>query len=503
MAEARQAAPGAEQVPGGIPRGILLVVALGVFLAQLDGTVINVALPTLSRAFHTPDLSSVQPVITAYLVTSVALLPVLGKLADSYGRKRLFLAGFSIFAAASLIASFSTSLGMLIALRIVQAAGGALLSGTSLAIVAAASGSRRGESLGRLSLVYALSGLLGPPVGGGLIQVFGWQSVFWLNVPLGIIGIVAGARLLPPDRRGASANGRIDVRGAALFASATALVAAGAAAARTGSLAIGPVAAAWPILVVAGLLAYLLLLSWERGAARDGVDPLLDVALLRTPAYGLGLVLAFISNGVTIALFVLVPFWLTKGWGVGAAAQGLIFLPVALGLGGLAPFAGKRSDTIGARLLTTAGMSAGAVGALLLACQASDLIWPVTLFAMLLIGASSGLFAAPNNSAVLAAAPEGEGAVASSMLSAARTLGVIVGVSAAGSAFDTLRAGGSANSAARVLFLIAAALYAINALLCWAIRPAAAPLSADGAPAHPVVSGTRRGARPRPIRKVR
>ena len=503
MAEARQGAPGAEQVPRGIPRSTLLVVALGVFLAQLDGTVINVALPALSRAFHTPDLSSVQPVITAYLVTSVALLPILGKLADRYGRKRLFLLGFSIFAAASLVAAFSTSLGMLITVRIVQAAGGALLSGTGLAIVAAASGSRRGESLGRLSVVYALSGLLGPPVGGGLIQAFGWQAVFWLNVPLGILGIVAGTRLLPPDPRGAGTAGRIDVRGAALFAAATALVAAGAAAARTGSLAIGPVSVVWPLLVALGLLAYILLLAWERRAAGGGVDPLLDITLLRTPAYGLGLLLAFISNGVTIALFVLVPFWLTKGWGVGAAAQGLIFLPVALGLGGLAPFAGKRSDTIGARLLTTAGMSAGAIGALLLAWQATDLIWPATFLAMLLIGASSGLFAAPNNSAVLAAAPEGDGAVAGSMLSAARTLGVIVGISAAGSAFDTLRAGGSANSAARILFLIATALYVLNALLCWAIRPAVTPVSVGDAPNRPVVVGTTRSARPRPVRKTR
>lgn len=502
MAEAGQAASGAERVPGAVSRSLLLVVALGVFLAQLDGTVISVALPTLAKAFHTPNLSNVQPVITAYLVTSVALLPVLGKLADRYGRKRLFLAGFSLFAAASLLASFSTSLGMLIALRIVQAAGGALLSGTSLAIVAAASGNRRGESLGRLSVVYALSGLLGPPVGGGLIQTFGWQSVFWLNVPLGIIGIAAGARLLPPDRpgAGAGASGRIDARGAALFAAATAIVAAGASAARTGALAVGAIMVAWPLLVVLGLLLYLLLLAWDGGAAGRGIDPLLDVSLLRTPAYGLGLLLAFISNGVTIALFVLVPFWLTKGWGVGAAAQGLIFLPVALGLGGLAPFAGKRSDTIGARLLTTAGMLTGAIGALLLVWQATDLIWPVTFLAMLLVGASSGLFAAPNTSAVLAAAPEGESAVASGMLSAARTLGVIVGVSAAGSAFDTLRAAGSANSAARVLFLIAAMLYALNALLCWTVRPATRPATATGAAGPVVPVGPRRA---RPIRRSR
>lgn len=500
MAEAGQAASGAERVPGAVSRSLLLVVALGVFLAQLDGTVISVALPALAKAFHTPNLSNVQPVITAYLVTSVALLPVLGKLADRYGRKRLFLAGFSLFAAASLLASFSTSLGMLIALRIVQAAGGALLSGTSLAIVAAASGSRRGESLGRLSVVYALSGLLGPPVGGGLIQTFGWQSVFWLNVPLGIIGIAAGARLLPPDHPGAGVSGRIDAGGAALFAVATALVAAGASAARTGALTVGAVMVAWPLLVVLGLLLYLLLLAWDGGAAGRGIDPLLDVSLLRTPAYGLGLLLAFISNGVTIALFVLVPFWLTKGWGVGAAAQGLIFLPVALGLGGLAPFAGKRSDTIGARLLTTAGMLTGAIGALLLVWQATDLIWPVTFLAMLLVGASSGLFAAPNTSAVLAAAPEGESAVASGMLSAARTLGVIVGVSAAGSAFDTLRAAGSANSAARVLFLIAAMLYALNALLCWTVRPATRPATATGAAGPAVPGGPRRA---RPIRRSR
>lgn len=473
-----------------VARSVLWVVGLGTFLAQLDGTVMNVALPALSRAFHTASLGAVQPVITAYLVTTVSLLPVLGKLADRFGRKRLFLLGFAIFGLASLLAAFAPSLDMLVALRVAQAVGGALLSGTSLAILAAASGSRRGASFGRLSVVFALAGLLGPPIGGGLVQAFGWQSVLWLNVPLSLAGIALGGRLLPADRAG-SGTGTLDIAGTALFAVGTVSLTAAVATARDGGLRLGAPTLPWPLLALLGAVAFAALARWEIQAPKRGVDALLNMRLLRTPPYSVGLLLAFVSNGVTIALFVLVPFWLTRGWHVGAAAQGLVFLPVALGLGGLAPFAGRRSDTIGARLLTTVGMGAGIIAALALSWQTTGLNWPVLGLAMLALGASSGLFAAPNNNAVLAAAPEGELASAGSMLSAARTLGVILGVGVSGAIYDALQAGEGANAAARALFLGAAALFALNAALCWIVRtdsPIAASsgaADADRVTAHP------------------
>ena len=459
---------------GAIARPILLVVGLGTFLAQLDGTVMNVVLSTIGRAFQVADLSQVQAVITAYLVTSVALLPLLGALGDRYGRKRLFLAGFAVFGIASLLCAIAPSLSVLIALRVLQAVGGALLSGTGVALVAGNSGrGNRGESLGQLAIVFALSGLLGPPLGGGLAQAFGWRAVFWINVPLALTGLWFGARLLPPDDL-ARGRDRPDWTGAALFAASTALVIAGSSTVASGGLRIGATSIGWPLPVALGLCGYLALLRWESRSARTGVQPLLNLPLLATPAYGLGLILAFLSNGLTIGLFVLTPFWLTKAWHIGAAAQGLIFLPVALGLGGLAPVAGRQSDRIGARALTAGGMLCGMAAAAILATQTTALIWPVLLGAMLLLGASSGLFAAPNNNAVLALAPETALGVAGSMLSAARTLGVIVGVSAAGSAFDALRAAHGPNTAGRILFLAAALLYLINAVLCWGLRSARA-----------------------------
>ena len=450
------------QAERSLMRAVLFVAGLGVFLAQLDGTVMNVALPTLSRAFHTGSLSTVQPVITAYLVANVALLPLLGTLADRLGRKLLFLSGFVVFGAASLCCALAGSLGLLIALRIVQAIGGALLSGTSLALVAANAGQTRGQSFGRLAVVFALAGLLGPPIGGGLVQVFGWQSVFWINLPLSLVGLALGMRLLPADTpRGAMR--RLDLPGAALFAGGTALLVGGASAGQESRV-------SWLLLVVLGFLAYGALLAWEREAPERNTDTLLNLPLLRTPAYGLGLLVAFLGNGVTIALFVLVPFWLSKGWHSNPGAIGLIFLPVALGLGGVAPRAGKLSDRIGARRLTTGGMIVVAGAAALLVWQADNLIWPVLTLAMFGLGAGSGLFAAPNNNAVLGSASEQQLAVAGSMLSAARTLGVILGVSISGALFDALRATHGINAAARVLFLAAFTLYMLNAAICWITR---------------------------------
>ena len=145
-----------------IRKSAFAAIAVGVFLAQLDGTVMNVALPALSRAFHQTHLSAVQPVITVYLTAGVMLLPLLGRISDSLGRKRLFVAGFAIFGLASALCAMVDSLPLLVSLRFAQAIGGALLSGTGLALVAAYSGNTRGRSLGRLAIVFALSGLLGP-----------------------------------------------------------------------------------------------------------------------------------------------------------------------------------------------------------------------------------------------------------------------------------------------------------------------------------------------------
>ena len=451
-----------------IPRPVFLIIGLGVFLAQLDGTMMNVALPTLARAFHAANLSAVQLVITAYLTAGVAALPLLGSLADRLGRKRLFLTGFILFGMASLGCALAASLPLLVALRVFQAMGGALLTGTGLALIAGHGREGRGHSLGKLALVYALSGLLGPPIGGGLVQAFGWQAAFWVNIPLSVGGIALGVRLLPPDMPRPTA-GRLDLTGALLLAGAAGLLTASATAARQ-HLALGGIGLPWPFLAVLGLLAAGGLLRWEAAASEHGVAPLFDPTLLRLPAYGIGLLLALISNAVTIGLFVLIPFWLATGWHVQAGAIGLIFLPVALALGALAPAAGKWSDRVGAPLLTALGMAVGAGATLLLALSATTLIWPLVILAMLGIGAGSGLFVAPNNNAVLGSVPESTLAMAGSMLSAARTLGVILGVSAGGALFDAMRAGHGANGAARVLFLAAAALYALNAALCWTLR---------------------------------
>jgi len=458
-----------------IRKSAFAAIAVGVFLAQLDGTVMNVALPALSRAFHQTHLSAVQPVITVYLTAGVMLLPLLGRISDSLGRKRLFVAGFAIFGLASALCAMVDSLPLLVSLRFAQAIGGALLSGTGLALVAAYSGNTRGRSLGRLAIVFALSGLLGPPVGGGLVALFGWPSVFWLNVPVSLLGMAVAIRALPPDRR-AVAPPRPDLGGAALFAAATALLSFGVvqpAGASLPGLGLGR-----PIAIALSLLGYFALVVWERRVEVAGDEPLLSIGLLRSGAYGIGLLIAFFSNGVTIALFVLVPFWLAHGWQVGNGALGLVFLPVGLGLGALSPVAGTKSDVLGPRLLTTAGMVVGALCALMLAWQATWLVWPAVMLGMLCLGISSGLFSAPNTNAILSGVPESSLAVAGSMLSAARTLGVIVGVSMGGAGYDALRADQGPNVAARLVFVAAAACYVGIAVLCWAVRPAPANVRA-------------------------
>jgi len=166
---------------------ILANVSVGTFMATLDGSIANVGLPTISVALHVP-LHTVQWVITVYLLTICAILPIVGKLADLFGRGRLYNIGFLIFSGGSALCAVSGSIGVLIGARILQALGASLLMANSQAIVTTTfPANQRGRALGITGTMVSLGSLTGPALGGLLIGWFGWSSIFWINVPIGIL----------------------------------------------------------------------------------------------------------------------------------------------------------------------------------------------------------------------------------------------------------------------------------------------------------------------------
>ena len=194
---------------------IFTVTSTGTFMATLDGGVVNIALPSMAGEFNA-GIESIQSVVSVYLLAVTCFLPVFGKLSDMFSRKKMYLSGFLLFGIGSLLCSLAGSLPMMIVSRAVQGLGASAMMANTQAIIAKAFvGKDRGRALGGVGAVVALGSLTGPAVGGFLIQHWGWQSVFWVNIPVSLIGIWRGIQIIP--RFKPKTKIRMDISGAAFF----------------------------------------------------------------------------------------------------------------------------------------------------------------------------------------------------------------------------------------------------------------------------------------------
>ncbi|TAJ32944.1 MAG: DHA2 family efflux MFS transporter permease subunit, partial [Reyranella sp.] len=445
-------------------------VCIGACMGQIDASMTQVLLPRLEVEFGA-RLSSVSWVAVGYLLAMASFAPVFGRLADMFGRKLLYTAGFVLFIAGSALCGFAPDLPWLVFFRVLQAIGGALITANSVAIVVTAMGpAERGRGLGLQSAAQAIGLGAGPAIGGLILDTLGWQWAFWINVPLGIAGAILGWFILP--RTGRQPEGeRFDWRGALLIAPAlTAFVAV-----LNEVHALGPTS---PILIACLLIGIACAFLFVR-AERRAASPLLDLELLAKPAFLLGNAANFVSYACLFGVFFLIPFSLVRTYHETALAAGLrlSILPVMLGL--LAPVGGMLSDRLGPRLPTSAGMLICIAGLVLLYVfldgTASNL-WLVTL-ALGVIGVGQGLFVSPNTSAIMAAAPATETGQAGSVLNVVRMLGVSMGIAGASTllVFSLGRSSGSTLGLPADT-LVAAGRDVIVMLICLAAIAAAISL---------------------------
>ena len=399
-------------------------VCVGAFMGQLDASIAQLVLPTLETTFHA-RLSLVDWVALAYLLALGSTLPIFGRLADMIGRKLLYTGGFLLFVAGSALCGFAPTLYFLIGARAFQAIGAGLLQANSVAIITAAAGpDRRGRAIGLQGAAQAIGLSLGPALGGVLIQTLGWRWVFWINVPAGLLGAVLGWVILP-QTRGLRPHERFDWGGALLLGPAlTALLLAVNEGRRWGWTSV-------PLLVcgVGGMVLLAAFIWRERRTA----SPLIDLRLFGVPAFTAGNVAGLLSYGILFALFVLLPFDFERGYGYTPLAAGLLLTTVPLALGVVAPVSGRLSEKRGPRPLTVTGMVLVAVAllalAVLLTGQGTTL--PLAIAALIIFGVGQGLFTAPNNSAIMGAAPPERLGVAGGILNLTRTLGTSLGVASA------------------------------------------------------------------------
>ena len=391
-------------------------VCFGAFMGQLDASVVTLAFPALQRQFGV-GLAGVQWVSLAYLLALVALLVPVGRWSDRYGRKLAYLYGFVLFTAASAACGLAPSLSVLIVVRVVQAAGAAMLQANSVALVAtSAPGGRRRAALGMQAGAQALGLALGPLAGGLLVASAGWRSIFFINVPVGVAAVVAGWFLLPRTRYRAVCQGTDPLGLVLLAATATGTLVAVSAVSGLG-LPLPGFAGCAALAVVAGAG----LVWWERRATA----PLVDVAMLAASGIWPLLAGALCAYLVLFGPLVLIPQVLTAhGGSVVRAGLLLTALPAGFGLAAVAAEPILPARWPDRRRCLAGGMVASGCAAAL-AIPAPAMVIVIWLG---LLGVGLGIYIPANNTAIMTAFPPGQAAAGGGMVNMARGLGTALGV---------------------------------------------------------------------------
>jgi EmrB/QacA subfamily drug resistance transporter len=400
---------------------VLAVTSIGALLASLSSGTLIIALPDILRDLHT-DLFALLWIVVGYTLVVTVLVLNAGRIADLTGRARAFTVGFALFTVASVLSALAPSAMTLIAARVVQGAGGALLMATSAALVTDAFPRRElGRALGINGMVIGAGLILGPILGGWLTQ-YGWRTVFWFNVPIGIVGTIAAASFLVEQ---ATHRGRIriDWLGSALY-----LV--GLTGAVVG-LAFGGIFGWTTPWVIAGLAAFVVAMPLFILVELRTADPLLDLSLFRIRLFAMGN-LSGLLNGVArnSVLFLLV-FYLQGAKGESPVEAGIRLAPLAAGLLVLSPISGALADRYGSRALATIGMIVTGIGlAGLTTLEVDTPYWQLALW-QLIIGAGSGLFNSPNTSAVMGSLPPAQRGVGSGARMMLQNTGFVVSITLA------------------------------------------------------------------------
>jgi EmrB/QacA subfamily drug resistance transporter len=393
-------------------------------MAALDASIVNVALPNLTTYFHS-SASLVSWVLIAYLLTLATLLTLFGRLADILGRRPLYTFGFLVFIVGSAACGAALNLPMLIAARIFQAAGAAMLQANSVAIITAAVPSQvRGRAIGFQGSAQAIGLSLGPAIGGALVGLFGWRAIFYVNVPVGLIGTAMAAMILPRDKM-ARRNTTFDWWGTLLMTPFLVLMMLGL----TEGNSLG-----WSSPTILGMFAAaVLLLMGFIFRELSFRSPLVDMRLFRIPVFSIGNFTGLLSYLAMFGVLFLVPFFLERVLTYNSALSGLILTAVPVGMTVAAPKSGALADRYGPRLLTTSGMALTAFASLMLA-------WSLALrpnvammvVELILVGVGLGIFTPPNNSSVMGSLPASRLGVGGGILNMARSLGMAMGTALSG-----------------------------------------------------------------------
>ncbi|OOV05913.1 MFS transporter [Rhodoferax fermentans] len=405
---------------------VLLSLSMAMLLSSLGTSITNVALPTLAHVFGV-SFQAVQWVVLAYLLAITSLIVGAGRLGDMLGRRRLLLAGIGLFTVASSLCAAAPTLWLLIAARALQGLGAAILMALTMALVGeAVSKNKTGSAMGLLGTMSAVGTALGPTLGGVLIGNWGWQAIFWVNVPLGVLTFFLARRYLPVDRSGPKpAWASFDGPGTLLLALTLVMYAL--------AMTLGRGNLGWfnAALLLAAVLGAGVFVWVEKRAAA----PLIRGAMFSNPVWSAGFAMSALVTTVVMATLVVGPFYLSGALQLETTRVGLVMSvgPVVAALTGVP--AGRFVDRLGAHTMGLCGLAAMLVGSSLLALL--PMAWGVAGYVLPLVVVTAGyaLFQAANNTAVMRDVPAERRGVVSGLLGLSRNLGLITGASVMGAVF--------------------------------------------------------------------
>ena len=416
-----------ETAPEGVDYGrkwyVLVAIAMAIFLGTIDGSIVNVALPTLVEEFDT-TFNVAQWVVLAYLLTQATLTLGFGRLGDMIGKKPIFTTGFMVFTIGSVLAGFSPTIGFLIGARVVQALGAAMIFALGFAITTEAfPPSERGKALGINGTTVSLGIMAGPIIGGMILEATDWRWIFFVNLPIGIVGTITAIKFVPNTKP--KGKQRFDFVGAGVFFVALLSLLLALTMGQNLGFSDPAILTAF-VTSAASFVAFVII-------ERRVTDPMLSLDLFKSRDLTVNLITGFVAFFALSGLLLLVPFYLTDVMGLSPSEIGFVLGAVPITMGIVAPMSGTLSDRIGSRPVTVAGLALMTVAYIVAAFWFGDATTSLMVILVgLIIGLGMGIFQSPNNSAILGSvAPEQLG-VTSGMLTINRTTASVTGIAVLG-----------------------------------------------------------------------
>lgn len=400
---------------------MLIIILLATYMATLDSSILNVALPKISTSLHVTT-SEVEWVVTSFLITVTATILIFGRLGDIIGKTKVFKFGIIVFTLGSLICGLTNSFLILVLARVIQAIGAASAMANSQGIVTQIFlANERGRALGLVGAFIALGSMTGPPLGGLIVSVIGWKYIFLINVPIGIIVFLMALKIFPNIDK--TKNEKIDRKGALLFVIAMSAFFV--------SIEQGQNTGYDNPLIILGLIVSIIAFISFLIVEKKSDVPLLHLSIFKNSLFSTSIICALISFIVLSASNIILPFYFEDAKQISPAITGFYMIVSPIVLAVVAPFSGYLSDKIGSEILTLIGLILISLGlGLTGTLNENSPIIMIMLF-IVIIAVGEGMFQSPNNSLVMSSVPKTKLGIAGSVNALIRTVGMVLGTSIA------------------------------------------------------------------------